>query len=82
MKSLLIASLLFTGCTSGMYLRYSYNRALQTLPNCSRVHAINNRYITYSMIENSTNSVYTVYTNYYRAYYNCDGKIIKTTPNK
>jgi len=82
MKSLLIASLLFTGCTSGMYLRYSYNRALQTLPNCSRVHAINNRYITYSMIEQSTNSVYTVYTNYYRAYYNCDGKIIKTTPNK
>jgi len=82
MKSLLIATLLFTGCTSGMYLRYSYNRALETLPKCSTVHAINNRYITYSMIENSTNSVYTVYTNYYRAYYNCDGKIIKTTPNK
>jgi hypothetical protein len=81
MKSLLIATLLFTGCTSGMYLRYSYNRALETLPNCSRVHAINNRYITYSMIEPSTNSVYTVYTNYYRAYYNCDGKIIKTTKN-
>jgi hypothetical protein len=82
MKSLLIATLLFTGCTSGMYLRYSYNRALETLPKCSTVHAINNRYITYSMIENSNNSVYTVYTNYYRAYYNCDGKIIKTTPNK
>ena len=31
--------------------------------------------------ENSTNSVYTVYTNYYRAYYNCDGKIINTTKN-
>jgi hypothetical protein len=81
MKSLLIATLLFTGCTSGMYLRYSYNRALETLPNCSRVHAINNRYITYSMIENSTNSVYTVYTNYYRAYYTTDGKISKTTKN-
>ena len=81
MKSLLIATLLFTGCTSGMYLRYSYNRALEKLPNCSRVHAINNRYITYSMIENSTNSVYVIHTNYYRAYYNCDGKIIKTTKN-
>ena len=81
MKSLLIATLLFTGCTSGMYLRYSYNRALETLPKCSTVRAINNRYITYSMIENSTNSVYTVYTNYYRAYYNTDGKIINTTKN-
>ena len=82
MKNLLIILLLCTGCTSGMYLRYSYNKALENLPLCSRVHAINNDYITYSMIENSTNSVYTVYTNYYRAYYNCDGKIIKTTPNK
>ena len=81
MKSLLIATLLFTGRTSGMYLRYSYNRALETLPPCSTVHAINNRYITYSMVENSTNSVYTVYTNYYRAYYNTDGKIINTTKN-
>ena len=81
MKNLLIATLLFTGCTSGMYLRYSYNRALETLPPCSRVHAINNRYITYSMVENSTNSVYTVHTNYYRAYYNTDGKIINTTKN-
>ena len=81
MKSLLIATLLFTGCTSGMYLRYSYNRALEALPPCSRVHAINNRYITYSMVENSTNSVYTVHTNYYRAYYNTDGKIINTTKN-
>ncbi len=82
MKSLLIATLLFTGCTSGMYLRYSYNRALETLPNCSRVHAINNRYITYSMIEQSTNNVYIIYTNYYRAYYMADGKISKTTPSK
>ena len=81
MKNLLIATLLFTGCTSGMYLRYSYNRALENLPDCSKVHAINNEYITYSMIENSTNSVYTVYTNYYRAYYNYDGKIINTTKN-
>jgi hypothetical protein len=81
MKSLFIATLLFTGCTSGMYLRYSYNRALEALPPCSRVHAINNRYITYSMIEPSTNTVYKIYTNYYRAYYNCDGKIINTTKN-
>jgi hypothetical protein len=81
MKKLLIIALLSTGCTSGMLLIYSYNRALETLPPYSRVHAINNRYITYSMIENSTNSVYVVHTNYYRAYYNCDGKIIKTTPN-
>ena len=81
MKSLLIATLLFTGCTSGMYLRYNYNRALEALPPCSTVHAINNRYITYSMIENSTNSVYVIHTNYYRAYYNTDGKISKTTKN-
>ena len=81
MKSLLIIVLLFTGCTSGIYLRYSYNRTLETLPKCSTVHAINNRYITYSMIEPSTNSVYVIHTNYYRAYYNIDGKIIKTTKN-
>ena len=81
MKNLLIIALLSTGCTSGMYLRYSYNKALETLPPCSRVHTINNRYITYSMIENSTNSVYVVKTNYYRAYYNTGGKIINTTKN-
>ena len=81
MKSLLIATLLFTGCTSGMYLRYSYNRALETLPKCSTVRAINNRYITYSMIENSTNNVYVIYTNYYKAYYNVSGDITKTTKN-
>lgn len=81
MKNLLIIALLTTGCTSGMYLRYSYNKALERLPQCSRVHAINNDYITFSMIEQSTNNVYTVHTNYYRAYYNCDGKIIKTTKN-
>jgi hypothetical protein len=81
MKKLLIIALLCTGCSSGMLLRYSYNRALETLPHCSRVHAINNNYITYSMIENSTNSVYVVHTNYYRAYYNCYGEIIKTIKN-
>lgn len=81
MKNLLIIALLSTGCTSGMYLRYSYNRALENLPPCSRVHAINNDYITYSMIEDSTNSVYVVKTNYYRAYYNTGGKIINTTKN-
>ncbi len=81
MKSLLIATLLFTGCTSGMYLRYSYNRALETLPKCSTVRAINNEYITYSMIEQSTNNVYIIYTNYYKAYYNVSGDITKTTKN-
>lgn len=81
MKNLLIIALLSTGCTSGMLLRYSYNRALETLPPCSKVHAINNEYITYSMVENSTNNVYTTYTNFYRAYYNCDGKITKIVKN-
>ena len=81
MKKLLITTLLFTGCTSGMYLRYSYNRALETLPKCSTVRAINNKYITYSMIEQSTNNVYIIYTNYYRAYYNISGDITKTTKN-
>jgi len=82
MMNILIILLLCTGCTSGMYLRYSYNKALENLPLCSRVHAINNHYITYSMIETSTNSVYVIHTNYYRAYYMADGKISKTTPNK
>ena len=81
MKNLLIIALLATGCTSGMYLRYSYNKALERLPQCSRVHAINNDYITFSMIESSTNNVYTTYTNYYRAYYSMDGKIIKIVNN-
>jgi hypothetical protein len=81
MKKLLIIALLTTGCTSGMLLRYNYNKALERLPQCSKVHAINNDYITYSTIEQSTNNVYTVYTNYYRAYYNVDGKIIKTIKN-
>lgn len=81
MKKLLIIGLLCTGCTSGMLLRYSYNRALETLPPCSTVHAINNDYITYSMIEVSTNNVYNVNTNYYRAYYNTDGKITKIVKN-
>lgn len=78
MKKLLIIALLSTGCTSGMYLRYNYNKALETLPPCSQVHIINNRYITYSLVESSTNNVYTSHTNYYRSYYNVDGKIIKT----
>ena len=81
MKNLLIIALLATGCTSGMYLRYSYNKALERLPQCSRVHAINNDYITFSMIETSTNNVYTSHTNYYRAYYSADGKITKIVKN-
>jgi len=81
MKNLLIIALLATGCTSGMYLRYNYNKALQNLPACSKVHAINNDYITFSMVESSTNNVYTVYTNYYRAYYSMDGKITRIVNN-
>ncbi len=78
MKKLLIIALLSTGCTSGMLLRYSYNKALENLPPCSKVHAINNDYITYSMIEESTNSVYVINTNYYKAYYTTEGSIYKT----
>ena len=81
MKKYLILLLLCTGCTSGMYLRYNYNKALQTLPQCSKVHAINNDYITFSMVETSTNNVYTTYTNYFRAYYNVDGKITRIVKN-
>jgi len=81
MKKLLIIALLSTGCTSGMYLRYNYTKTLQALPPCSRVHSINNNYITYSMVEQLTNNVYTSQTNYYKAYYNCDGKITKTIKN-
>ena len=68
-----------TGCSgTSMFLRYSYNRALENLPSCSKVHAINNSYITYSMIEDSTNSVYVIHTNYYKAYYTTEGSIYKT----
>lgn len=81
MKKLLIITILCTGCTSGMYLRYNYEKALERLPQCSKVHAINNDYITFSMIESSTNNVYTAYTNYYRAYYSMDGKITKIVKN-
>lgn len=78
MKNLLIIALLTTGCTSGMYLRYNYTKTLQALPPCSKIHVINNKYITYSMVEQSTNNVYTVDTNFYKAYYTCDGSIFKT----
>jgi len=78
MKKYLTLLLLFTGCTSGMYLRYNYNKALQNLPQCSKIHAINNDYIAFSMVEQSTNEVY---TNYYKAYYSMDGKITKITKN-
>ena len=81
MKKLLFITLLCAGCETGMFLRYSYNRALENLPPCSKVHAINNDYITFSLIEQSTNNVYTLHTNYYRAYYNVDGKITKITKN-
>ena len=78
MKNLLFIILLCTGCETGMFLRYSYNRALENLPPCSKVHSINNDYITYSMIQESTNNVYTIYTNYYKAYYTMEGTIYKT----
>ena len=78
MKKLLFITLLCAGCETGMFLRYSYNRALENLPPCSKVHSINNNYITYSMIQESTNNVYTVYTNYYNAYYTSEGTIYKT----
>jgi len=78
-KLLLITLLLCTGCSgTSMFLRYSYNRALENLPPCSKVHAINNKYITYSMIENTTNNVYFSITNYYKAYYTVDGDVYKT----
>jgi hypothetical protein len=79
MNKFIILSLLCTGCSgAGVFLRYNYNRALENLPPCSKVHTINNDYITYSMIEASTNSVFITYTNYYRAYYTGDGYIYKT----
>jgi hypothetical protein len=79
MNKLLIILLLCTGCSgTSMFLRYSYNRALENLPPCSKVHAINNDHITYSMVEDSTNSVYVINTNYYKAYYTTDGSIYKT----
>lgn len=81
MKNLLIIALLCTGCTSGMLLRYNYNKALQNLPPCSRVVAINNDYITFSMVEVSTNNVYTANTNLYKAYYNMDGVIKNIVKN-
>ena len=87
--SIIIITLLCTGCT-GMFLRYTYEPALQSLPDCSKVHAINNSYITYSKVEPKviiksdieSNVTYTNYvisiTNVYHAYYTTDGKIYKT----
>lgn len=87
--TVIIAALLLSGC-SGMFLRYTYEPALQSLPDCSKVHAINNKYITYSRIEPKVitksniefNITYTNYvssvTNIYHAYYTSDGKIYKT----
>lgn len=85
----ILASCLLTGC-SGMFLRYTYEPALQSLPDCSKVHAINNEYITYSKVEPKLmtvsdikgNIIYTNYvisvTNFYRAYYGSEGRIYKT----
>lgn len=81
MKKLLIIALLSIGCTNSMFLRYNYSIALQRLPNCARVHSINNEYITFSLIEASTNNVYTTHTNLYRAYYTIDGNIKKIVKN-
>lgn len=87
--SIIITSLLLSGC-SGMFLRYTYEPALQSLPDCSKVHAINNDYITYSKVEPKViiksdiegNVIYTNYvisvTNFYRAYYGSEGRIYKT----
>lgn len=92
MKKLsIIITLLCTGC-SGIFLRYDYPSALQSLPDCSKVHAINNDYITYSKVEGKVetkldlfgHTVYTNYvisvTNFYKAYYSSEGEIYKTVP--
>ena len=79
MKKLLIICLLLCGCSkSQMFLRYQYDVALQNLPACSKVHAINNIYITYSLVEEDTNNVYFSHTNFYRAHYAADGRIFRT----
>ena len=83
MKKLICLLLLCTGCKhSTMFLRYQYDVALQNLPPCSKVHKVNNEYITYSLVEESTNNVYFSHTNYYKAYYSSEGKIYKTVPVK
>ena len=61
-----------------MFLRYQYETALKNLPPCSKIHSINNDYITYSLVEDNTNNVYFSNTNFYKAYYSADGKIYKT----
>jgi hypothetical protein len=87
--AIIFVSCLLTGC-SGVFLRYSYEPALQSLPDCSKVHAINNNYITYSKVDPKViiksdtegNVIYTKYiisvTNFYKAYYLAEGKIYKT----
>lgn len=75
MNKLLILTLLCAGCDTGLFLRYQYTRALNALPQCSRVREINNDYIAYSLVETSTNGVH---TNLYKAHYTSDGKIFKT----
>ena len=82
----IIIATIVAGCESGMFLRYSYNKALESLPACSKIHQINNSYITYSILEAlpsettnlNTNVLYDDYnTNYYNAYYTAEGDIYK-----
>jgi hypothetical protein len=78
--TILSIATLLVGC-KGIYLRYTYECALQSLPECSRVQAINNDYITYSVVEPKTTNksdYINLVTNLYQAHYTSNGKIYKT----
>jgi len=59
--SIIVCSLLLTGC-----LRYRYDVALKSVPDCAKIVDVNNDFITY---------VYQ--TNTYKMYYDVNGKIYK-----
>jgi hypothetical protein len=60
--SIIVCSFLLTGC-----LRYRYDVALKSVPDCAKIIDVNNDFITY---------VYQ--TNTYKIYYDTDGRIHKT----
>ena len=60
--SILLCGLLLTGC-----LRYRYDVALKSVPDCAKIVDVNNDFI-----------IYVHQTNTYKMYYDVDGRIYKT----
>ena len=61
--SIILCGFWLTGCG----LRYRYDVALKSVPDCAKIVDVNNDFITYEYR-----------TNTYKMYYDVDGKIYKT----